>query len=142
MMRVICESDYRDISDFLISSVFVDEIVRNIPEIVNHPSDVESEVNQYVVRRVKDLYQDQSIRLEKVVVIRTDGYESDVVSSNHEVVLYNGTYYDYTAHQFSDSYNNLIGIKQIPIVQSKITNELQIDETVSSVKYYAMLGLN
>lgn len=138
-MKIIKES-LQDISDYLRSSELKDDIILEYPEIKNDPESVEYGVNDYVISSVEARFSENILpKTADVVVLKIQGDDTEVLSSDHEVVEFNGTFYDYTAHQFSDSYNNLLTFNSIPVTQQVITNDRQLNDGVSSVKSYALL---
>lgn len=139
MIRILNES-LQDVSDYLRSSDIKEELVEEIPEIMNDPGPYESKINELVVNLVVDRFPSEPTpKVVPVVVIKSFGDDSEVVSSDHEVIEFNGSLYDYTAHQFTDSYSDLINYQVIPVTQNVITNDSQINSGVSSVKSYALL---
>lgn len=139
MMRIIKES-LQDVSDYLRSSGLKEELVNELPKIVDSPESVEYGVNDYIVSLVQERFPDEpEPQITDVMVIKVQGDDTEIVSSDHEVIEFNGVLYDYTAHQFSNSYNNLLSWNSVPVTQPVITNDRQINDGVSSVKYYALL---
>ncbi len=64
----------------------------------------------------------------------------DIVDTNHQVVRFNGKYYDYTARQYDDSFDENILNGNIPVIQPIIYTNDQVRPTISTIKYYVMLG--
>lgn len=138
-MRILKET-LQDVVDYLQSSELKDDLVNRFPEVKKDPSSVEYGVNDFIIESVIERFPDEPIPdLAEVVVIKALGSNTEVVSTDHEVIKFNGTYYDYTAHQFSDAYSNLLSFNNVPVTQKVITNDRQINSGVSSVKSYALL---
>lgn len=139
MMKILEES-LQDVSNFLISKELKDLIVDKFPTIRKDPESVEDDVNDFVVQEILSQF-DENIqpKVTQVVVIKVLGDESEIVTAQHRVVEYNGTYYDFTAHQFTEEFNNLIKFGMTPVVQSVITSDAQINDGVSTIKSYALL---
>lgn len=142
MLRIINES-LQDVSDYLRSSDLKEEVRLEYPSVVNNPASIEDEVNHYIVSLVEDRFPNEPIpEIVSVVVIKIIGDISEVLSSDHQVIEFNGTFYDYTAHQYSDSYNSQITYSQsIPVTQQVVTNDRQLNDGISSVKGYALLKI-
>ena len=139
MMRILEES-LQDVSNFLISKELKDLITEKFPDIIREPELVEDEVNEFVVQEILSQYDENILpKIVQVVVIKVLGDESEIVTAQHRVIEYNGTLYDYTAHQFTEEFNNLIKFGMIPVVQSVINSDAQINDGVSTIKSYALL---
>lgn len=139
MMKILEES-LQDVSNFLISKELKDLIVDKFPLIKKDPESVEDSVNDFVVQEVLSQFDENILpKVTQVVVIKVLGDESEIVTAQHRVVEYNGTYYDFTAHQFTEEFNNLIKFGMTPVVQSVITSDAQINDGVSTIKSYALL---
>lgn len=138
-MRILKEA-LQDVSDYLQSSDLKESLINKFPEIREDPSSVEYGVNDFIIDSVVERFPEEPIPdLVGVIVIKVLGEESEVISTDHEVIKFNGTFYDYTAHQFSDSYSNLLSFNNIPVTQKVVTNDRQINDGISSVKSYALL---
>lgn len=139
MIKILRES-LQDVENFLQTSELRDQILNAVPEVRDDPFSVETEVSQFIVNIVRERFPDE--RLPKIVLVsavKVVGNDIEVLSTGHQVVEYNNNYYDFTAHQFNDSFRDL-SISNIPVVQSVITNDRQINEGVSTIKSYALLG--
>ncbi len=75
-----------------------------------------------------------------VTVLHCDGDAIDIVDTNHQVIRFNGKYFDYTAKRYNNSFDEKILDGNIPVVQPIIKTEDQVRPTISTVKYYVMLG--
>ena len=58
----------------------------------------------------------------------------DIIDTVHPVINYNGNYYDYTAQRYNNSFDDLISTTNIPITQSIIHSDNQINSNLSTVK--------
>lgn len=136
----ILEESLQDVSNFLVSKELKDLIVDKFPSIRKDPESVEDDVNDFVVQEILSQFDENILpKVTQVVVIKVLGDESEIVTAQHRVVEYNGTYYDFTAHQFTEEFNNLIKFGMTPVVQSVITSDAQINDGVSTIKSYALL---
>lgn len=140
MMRIIKES-LQDVSNYLRSTDLKDEVLNEYPEWRNNPTSVSDDINFYILDLVKERFPDETTHPDVILttVFKVYGEESEVISTDHLVVKFNGTYYDYTAHEFNDSFDNKLSFEVVPVTQSTITSNRQINSGVSSVKYYALL---
>lgn len=136
----ILEESLQDVSNFLVSKELKDLIIDKFPSIRKDPESVEDDVNDFVVQEILSQFDENILpKVTQVVVIKVLGDESEIVTAQHRVVEYNGTYYDFTAHQFTEEFNNLIKFGMTPVVQSVITSDAQINDGVSTIKSYALL---
>lgn len=135
MMKILTES-LQDISDFLLSTDLRKSVLKRYPDI-----SPESDVLNYIMEQVASQY-DDTPRPEIVTVsaLKVVGYESDVMSTSHKVIQFNGSYYDFTANQFTEEFSNLIKVSMLPVVQPVIKSDSQIKDTVSTIKSYVLLG--
>lgn len=139
MIKILKES-IQDVENFLQTSELRGQVLDEIPEVRDDPSSVETEVNQFILNAIKKRFPDErSPKVVTVSVVKVVGSDIDVLSTGHQVVEFNNNYYDFTAHEFSDTFRGL-SILNTPVVQSVITNDRQISEGVSTVKSYALLG--
>lgn len=130
----------QDVESFLkneVKGLLEDEFsqIKNSPESVGDP-----EVNEFIINRVADKFPDE-MKPESVMVavVKVLGDETEIVTADHSVIKFNGYLYDFTAHQFTEEYNNLLTFGQIPVIQSVITDDSQVNEGVSTVKSYALV---
>lgn len=139
-MIVILNESLQDVDNYLKSSELKDSILEEFPEIKNDPESVDYEVSDFVVSQISSRFpDDRPPEVVNVEVLKVAGDETEVISTDHSVVNFNGSFYDFTAHQFSDSYSKLLSYVNVPVTQKVITNDLQINDGVSSVKSYALL---
>lgn len=139
-MIAILNESLQDVDNYLKSSELKDSILEEFPEIKNDPDLIDYEVSDFVVSQVSSRFpDDRSPEVVNVEVLKVAGDETEVISTDHFVVRFNGSFYDFTAHQFSDSYSKLLSYVNVPVTQKVITNDLQINDGVSSVKSYALL---
>lgn len=140
MIKILKES-FQDVSNYLTSSSLKEKLSQEFPDYRTDPQKDEEEVLKKIVDLAQEEYPDEgTLLIEDVTVLQVMGDEVEVLSASHPVIQYNGTWYDFTAHQFSESFNRLLDYSKVPIIQSVITNDGQIADGVSSVKYYALLG--
>lgn len=130
----------QDVESFLkneVKGLLEDEFsqIKKSPESVGDP-----EVNEFIINRVADKFPDE-MKPESVMVavVKVLGDETEIVTADHSVIKFNGYLYDFTAHQFTDEYSNLLTFGQIPVIQSVITDDSQVNEGVSTVKSYALV---
>ena len=130
----------QDVESFLINDM-KELLAQQFSQIKKSPESVgDPEVNEFVVNRVVDEFPDEmKPESVSVVVIKVQGDETEIVTADHTVVKFNGYLYDFTAHQFTEEYNNLLTFDQIPVVQSVITDDSQVNDGVSTVKSYALV---
>ena len=138
MMKILKES-FQDVSDYLRSSDIKEELIEEFPEIKDYPDQVEDEVNRYIIDLVEERFSDAKIEVVLVSILKIVDSESEIVAQDHPVIEFNGVLYDYTAHQFIDSYSGLLSYSAVPVTQQVVTNERQLTSGISSVKSYAML---
>lgn len=139
-MIVILNESLQDVDNYLKSSELKDSILEEFPEIKNDPESVDYEVSDFVASQISSRFpDDRPPEVVNVEVLKVAGDETEVISTDHSVVNFNGSFYDFTAHQFSDSYSKLLSYVNVPVTQKVITNDLQINDGVSSVKSYALL---
>lgn len=139
MIKILNES-YQDVENFLKSNELIDIVKTTYPNYVNNPKSVEHEVNDLILQEISSQYDETIYPQEvRVVVIKISGDDIAIITSDHFVIEYNGFYYDFTAHQFKEEYNNLIKVGLIPVIQPIITSDRQITDSVSTVKSYALL---
>lgn len=134
---IILKESFQDVESYLRSSDLIDKIT---DEFGNDFSDFDKEVSEFVIQIVEDQFEDQSIKTERVVVCKVVGEDVDLINSDHTVVNYNGSYYDYTAQKFNDSFNGLIKLTSIPVVQNVIHSDNQLNDKLSTIKGYVLLG--
>lgn len=141
MIRILKES-LQDVSNYLTSSDLVQSLQTKIPEVKSYPEFVEVDVCYTVVDLVKEVFPDEKEpTVVTTEVLKVVDEETEVLSSDHSVVEFNGTLYDFTAHQFKDSYSGLLSYEEVPVVQKVVTNDLQVNSGISSVKSYALVVL-
>lgn len=139
MIRILKES-LQDVENYLQTSDLRDQILNEFPDVRDNPESVEFEVVSFIVDLVSERFPDEpKASVDTVTVLKVIGNDIDPLSTSHVVVKFNNNYYDFTAHQFSDSFRNL-NFSNVPVVQSVITNERQVSEGVSTVKSYVLLG--
>lgn len=139
MRRIITES-FQDIETYLLSQELMDKLTEELPGWSNgdYSSD---EITDKVVEILTDEFPDDSgFVSERVIVLKVKGEDVEVVTADHYAIRYNGSYYDYSAVLLNDSFSGLINRESTPVVQNVITNDLQINDKVSTVKGYAMLA--
>lgn len=109
--------------------------IRKSPELVG-----DEEVVEFAINRIADQFPDD-LRPESVTVavVKVQGSETEIVTADHQVIKFNGYLYDFTAHQFTEEYNNLLTFGQVPVIQSRITDDSQVNEGASTVKSYVMV---
>lgn len=109
--------------------------IRKSPELVG-----DDEVVEFAINRIADQFPDD-FRPESVTVavVKVQGSETEIVTADHQVLKFNGYLYDFTAHQFTEEYNNLLTFGQVPVIQSRITDDSQVTEGASTVKSYVMV---
>lgn len=139
-MILILNESLQDVDNYLRSSELKDSILEEFPEIKNDPGSIDYEVCDFVITNISERFpNDRSPESVRAEVLKVVGDEIEVISTDHFIVKFNGTFYDFTAHQFSDSYSKLLTYNNVPVTQKVITNDLQINDGVSSVKSYALL---
>lgn len=135
-MRILKES-FQDVEAYLRGSDLISKIVE---EFGDDFSLYNEEVTNFVKSEVENQFDDTDVKVEKVVVCKVVGEDIDLISSDHYVINYNGTYYDYTAQEFNDSFNGLIKLTSIPVVQNVIHSDNQLNDKLSTIKGYVLLG--
>lgn len=137
MIKILNES-LQDVDSFLKSEVKV-LIEDQIPHSKKDPND--SEVNEFIMNRVSEEFPEDTNRPEivSVAAIKVQGEETEVITTDHQVIKFNGYLYDYTAHRFVDEFNGLLTFGQVPVIQPVITNDSQINDKISTVKFYALV---
>lgn len=139
MIKILNES-LQDVDSFLKNDI-KELLSEQFPSISKNPEDIgEIEINEFIVNRVVDEFPDEMRpELVQVVVIKVLREETEIVSGDHQVIKFNGYLYDYTAHQFTEEYNNLLTFGQIPVIQTVIKDDSQVNDGVSTVKSYALV---
>lgn len=140
MMRILKES-FQDVSDYLRSSDIKEELIEEFPEIKSSPGQIEDIVNDYIIDLVEERFPDSQIEVDTVSVIKIVDDESEVIAPEHPVIEFNGVLYDFTAHQFAESYSGLLSYSTVPVTQQVVTNDRSLSAGISSVKSYAMLKI-
>lgn len=135
-MKILKES-FQDVEAYLRSSDLISKIIK---EFGDDFSSYNEEVINFVENEVESQFDDTNIKVEKVVVCKVVGEDVDLINSDHYVINYNGTYYDYTAQEFNDSFNGLIKLTSIPVVQNVIHSDNQLNDKLSTIKGYVLLG--
>lgn len=139
MIKILKES-FQDVSSYLTSSDFKQSLQESVPEIRTNPEFSEIDVCSSVVDLVTEQFPDEmEPKVVTTEVLKVQGDEIEVLSSDHNVVEFNGVLYDFTAHQFAESYNGLLDYDEVPVTQEVITNDLQVSDGVSSVKSYVLV---
>ena len=134
-MKIV--ESYQDIENYLRNAELIDKLIERFGE------DFYSQ-NRYgeLIDFIDDIIEEQfgaRVDGERVVICKVVDEDIDLIDTDHYVVVYNGYYYDYTAMQFSDQFENL-SPASIPVVQKVIKSDDQIIETLSTVKGYIILG--
>ena len=136
MRKIIFES-FQDVELYLRSPELIDEIVK---EFGTDFSQVDSrDISEFVVRKVKEVY-DYDLNSEKVVICKVVDEEIDLIGQSHTVVVFNSNYYDYNAQSYNDSFNGMIRVGNLPVVQPVIHSDEQVNDKLSTVKGYVILG--
>ena len=138
MMKILRES-YQDVEVFLRSTDLINQIVEEFGRDSLRNSELATDICSFVVDQVSQQF-DTEITFENVVVCKVIGEDIDFVDQMHPVVVFNGFYYDYTAMIYSTSFNNLIQIAALPVVQKIINSDEQITDKLSTIKGYTLLG--
>lgn len=138
-MRKIVKESYQDIAIFLRSSELVNMIIDEFGEDFYDKNNF-GQVTEFVVDKVLEMFDEPLIVDERVIVCKVVGTNVDLVDTDQYVVNFNGTYYDYTAQKYNDSFNDLINVGTIPVVQNIIHSDNQITDKLSTVKGYVILG--
>lgn len=131
-----------DISSYLTSSDLKSKVLERFPDIRRNNSSVDDfDVCDYIVQIVSEVYPDeyQSPVIDVCTVYKVVGNDLYEVSTDHSVIRFNGQYYDYCAMKFTDNFDNL-NYSRVPITQKVITNVNSLNEGVSSLKYYSIVG--
>lgn len=137
-MKKILRESYQDIEIYLRSPDLISQLVVAFGE---NLEDYGQDVTDYVVDTVQSNFgEDISIKSDEVLVCKVVDEDVDILSTNHSVVNYNGYYYDYLASEFNDSFDDLINIDALPVVQLIIHSDNQISNKLSTVKGYTLLG--
>lgn len=137
-MKILRES-YQDIESYLRGSELLESIFSKYGK--NFAVELTSgEVCNYVRDLVNQMFDTDQIKVEEVSICKATGNQFDLIESTHEVINYNGSYYDYCALAFNDSFNGLIKIANLPIVQKVVHSDKQITDRLSTVKGYVILG--
>ena len=92
------------------------------------------------IRKLVESETDFILEKAMVSVLHCDEDAIDIVDTNHQVIRFNGKYFDYTAQKYNDSFDNKILDANVPVVQTIIYNNDQVRPTASTIKYYVMLG--
>lgn len=130
----------QDVESFIKDDI-KDLLADQFPDIKKSPESVgDYEVVEFVINRVADKFPDE-MRPESVTVavVKVQGEETEIVTADHQVVKFNGYLYDFTAHQFTEEYNNLLTFAQVPVIQFVVNSDSQVNEGVSTVKSYALI---
>lgn len=141
MRRIIVES-FKDVESYLRGQILKDQLVEEFAMMKSNPASIDKEVAEFVVDQVHQRYSAEEVSdivVAQAIVVKVFDGETDIVTTDHYVVRYNGMFYDFTAHQFGDAFNNLIKFTDAPVVQPVITNDRQLSSSVSTVKAYALL---
>lgn len=139
MIRIF--ESLQDVSDYLKLECYSD-LFSEFGDLSKYNGTDDKVVN-FIISFVKEHFPDEPVPTSvDVVVVKVLGDDTEVVSTDHKVVAYNGYYYDFTACQFNDEYGNLITEGNLPVIQPVITNDSQINDKVSTVKSYALVGFN
>lgn len=136
---MIIRESYQDVELYLRSSDLVEKLVAEFGEEFYNDSDY-GEVTNYIQGIVSDMFDNTTVTVEKVIVCRVVDSDIDIINTAHYVINFNGNYYDYTAQAFNDSFNGLISTANIPVVQTIIHSDNQINSNLSTVKGYVLLG--
>ena len=140
MIKILDES-IQDVEAFLKNDV-IDMIKEDFPEYVKDPASIDEMVAGYVVGVLNDMYPDEIPAFNpQVAAVKVLGDETEFLTTDHYVVKFNGYFYDYTAHQFTEEYSGKITIDRMPVVQRVLTDDSQINDGVSTVKSYALVEI-
>lgn len=135
-MKILNESNIYDISEYLLGGELQEYLYDKYTDSELNSSD--TEVCQDIISICEEEFPDLvPPKIRRVNVYKVNGDQYELVDPAHDVLEYNGKYYDYTATQ----YNELFSIVRykLPVIQPVLTSYNLINSTVSSVKNYVML---
>ena len=132
-MRVIFEAvDSDNIGIFLMSSELID--------LIKHYTDPKV-INRHIIEECAIRFPDDKLPILKTVNVYKVNKDStvDILSSEHQVLEYDGYYYDYNAKEFDQNFQESLQ-NIVPCVQRIITNKDALTRFDSNIKGYSMVG--
>ncbi len=136
-MRIL--ESYQDIETYLRGAELFETIINNFGDKFYNKNKY-GEVVDFVQEYVESKFEINNIEVERVIICKVVGDELDLVDTDQYVINYNGTYYDFCAQRFNNSFNNLITSAIIPVVQKVVHSDKLITDKLSTVKGYVILG--
>ena len=135
---MIIRESYQDVENYLRSSDLIEKIILQFGDDFYNEVDY-GEVTTYVQSVINEMY-GSNVVPEKVIICKVVDDNIDIIDTAHYVINFNGNYYDFTAQRYNESFDGLIGLANIPVTQSIIHSDNQINSNLSTVRGYVMLG--
>lgn len=139
MMKILTES-YQDVEVFLRSTDLINQIIEEFGRESLVKAQSADNIVSFVVDKTNTQFSTDEVMATNTVLCKVVGTDIDVVDSRHPVVVFNGYYYDYSALAYNISFNSLIPITALPVIQKIINSDEQITDRLSTIKGYTLLG--